>query len=452
VAERRKRETFRSILIGGGISCLVAVVFFLVTTTLGADRPFILRVVSAPIFVPFLLSKPFWEILWPSEIYIYHIAAFSLVFYFLCGGLIGLAYSRMERRKFMIGCILLAVIFMAVPTGLYLYDLPRAPQVNDYHRLDYQDIAMPLWVRGNIDSGVIILQLHGGPGDSAIRLSIHPAYRELESSYAVAYWDQPGAGNSRWLGPRRELSMSDVTDALDEVITYLHEQYPNTQLVLLGHSTGGEVGTKYLTEYPYEGRVAGWIELDGAHNEPRNWGLALDWLEQQANASLEENSFDSPEEKEFWQAALDYTAAHRSFEKWYDTALWDDYIGQAGGYNHSPETDAIMEGIPHYLIGRANFFLERVNLWHAKSVYLDALETDYTPVMDRITLPTLILWGRYDGAVSVELAQETYESIGTPDAQKEVVIFEQSGHNAMLEEPDKFVQAVETFIGELIAQ
>jgi pimeloyl-ACP methyl ester carboxylesterase len=445
--KKRGKRVIVKVLIGGILACIVAVIWFGISTYLGADRPFLFRLVSPPVFIPLLFSKLFWPILWPNDsFYIYEILGFSLIFYFFCGGLIGLTHSFTERRIFYPIIIGILAIYTILVTGFYLSDLPSSPQVNHYHRIESAGFAMPLWVRGRIDSNIMILHLHGGPGDTAIRFSLHPAYRKLESKYAVAYWDQPGSGNSRWLKSRDEIPVSDITRALDDAVTFIHEEYPDTHLFLLGHSFGGEVGVKYLTEYPYHGRVMGWIEVDGTHNELRNRYLVLDWLKQKASSYLQEKCFDSAQEEQFWIDAIEYVQTHRFFEKWYETELWDKYIERAGGYSHSPETKPALGGIPHYLLGRANFILERINLRKSKKVFRDALETDYTPEMKKITIPTLILWGRYDGAVVVNLAWEAYKSIGTEDAEKEVIIFKHSGHNPMLEEPDKYVKAIEGFI------
>lgn len=449
--QKRDKSVIAKSLIAGILACLLAVLFFAVNTFLGADRPFLFRVLSIPVFIPFLLSKPFWPMFWPDEMfYIHEMVRFSLVFYFITGGVIGLAHCLVGRRKFYTGLIGIFVISIAIPTGFYLSDLPHHPQANDYYQIEHKGIAMPLWVRGRIDSGVIVLHLHGGPGDTAIRMSLHPAYRALESKYAVAYWDQPGAGNSRWLTPQREIPMSEVTDALDEVITLIHEKYPDTQLFLLSHSFGGEVGTKFLTEYSYDDRVVGWIMVDGVFNEIGNRELALTWLEQRATARLQEGHFASVQEEQFWKSALEYTRTHRAFEKWYETELWDNYIEPAGGYGYSSESEPALGGVPQYLVGRENFILERVNLRNAKSIYRDALATDYTPALRNINLPTLILWGRHDGAIPVASAWEVYRNIGTEDRKKTVTIFEQSGHNPMLEEPEKYTEAIETFIERTI--
>jgi pimeloyl-ACP methyl ester carboxylesterase len=76
---------------------------------------------------------------------------------------------------------------------------------------------------------------------------------------------------------------------------------------------------------------------------------------------------------------------------------------------------------------------------------LDAL-TDY-PIRDRlsrITAPTLVVWGEDDALVPVKDAWEFAERI--PDVR--VVVYEDTGHVAMLERPDAFNALVAEFLEE----
>ena len=75
-------------------------------------------------------------------------------------------------------------------------------------------------------------------------------------------------------------------------------------------------------------------------------------------------------------------------------------------------------------------------------------ELNFVPEMYKIVVPTLILWGRHDGALPVELAQEAYDNIGTNTDDKYIYIFENSAHRPTVEEPDLFVDRVKTFINK----
>ena len=66
--------------------------------------------------------------------------------------------------------------------------------------------------------------------------------------------------------------------------------------------------------------------------------------------------------------------------------------------------------------------------------------------MDKITIPVLIMWGRYDGTLPVAMADDAFNSIGTAPADKYKVIFENSGHCASFEEPDLWLATMHGFV------
>jgi pimeloyl-ACP methyl ester carboxylesterase len=81
-----------------------------------------------------------------------------------------------------------------------------------------------------------------------------------------------------------------------------------------------------------------------------------------------------------------------------------------------------------------------------KPGFLDALNAisnyDFRERLPEISVPTLIVWGRDDRIVPVSGAYE-YERL-IPDARR--VIFDRTGHMAMLERPARFNQLVEEFL------
>ncbi len=66
--------------------------------------------------------------------------------------------------------------------------------------------------------------------------------------------------------------------------------------------------------------------------------------------------------------------------------------------------------------------------------------------MYKITVPSLILWGEHDGKVPVGLAQDAYDSLGTPASQKEIFIFSESAHSPNIEENSLFNEKVNEFV------
>ena len=76
----------------------------------------------------------------------------------------------------------------------------------------------------------------------------------------------------------------------------------------------------------------------------------------------------------------------------------------------------------------------------------EAVNLNLSPEMYKITIPVLILWGLQDGVCPVGLADDAYNSIGTPVVDKYRVIFTNSGHSPMMDEPDKFYSELKSFM------
>ncbi|MGZ9235775.1 MAG: alpha/beta fold hydrolase, partial [Anaerolineales bacterium] len=72
----------------------------------------------------------------------------------------------------------------------------------------------------------------------------------------------------------------------------------------------------------------------------------------------------------------------------------------------------------------------------------EAPTLDLRPHLRKITVPTLVIVGRHDFITSVAMAEEIVKHI--PNARLE--IFEDSGHYALIEEPEKFYRVIKEFV------
>lgn len=72
----------------------------------------------------------------------------------------------------------------------------------------------------------------------------------------------------------------------------------------------------------------------------------------------------------------------------------------------------------------------------------EALALDLRPELKKITVPTMVIVGRHDFITNVSMAEEIVKHI--PNARLE--IFEDSGHFALVEEPDKFYHVIKEFV------
>ena len=69
------------------------------------------------------------------------------------------------------------------------------------------------------------------------------------------------------------------------------------------------------------------------------------------------------------------------------------------------------------------------------------IDTDFRKALKELNIPTLIVAGRYDGVSTPEY--NVQYKVYMPQAQFEM--FEKSGHNPYLEEPDKFYEMMDKF-------
>lgn len=78
-----------------------------------------------------------------------------------------------------------------------------------------------------------------------------------------------------------------------------------------------------------------------------------------------------------------------------------------------------------------------------RPILVRVVNEDLADLLPRVQASTLLVWGAKDDAVPVAHARKMEQSI--PDAG--LVLFEDAGHFAYLDEPDKFCRIVEHFLG-----
>ncbi len=114
------------------------------------------------------------------------------------------------------------------------------------------------------------------------------------------------------------------------------------------------------------------------------------------------------------------------------TQLWED---EAKFYfkEFNAQAQAYHERTKHLMIRSAP---QKIFTEH------EAVEMDLRPHLSKIQVPTLVIVGRHDFITGVGMAEEIVSRI--PQAKLE--IFEESGHYAMVEEPQKFYWVVKKFV------
>ncbi|MBI5546522.1 MAG: alpha/beta hydrolase [Deltaproteobacteria bacterium] len=80
-----------------------------------------------------------------------------------------------------------------------------------------------------------------------------------------------------------------------------------------------------------------------------------------------------------------------------------------------------------------------------------ALLTDLSPELQRITVPSLVLWGRHDHGIPVVMGEEALSLLGATAGQKSMVVLENAGHDCPSDDPQGFSMAVMDFLTRTLA-
>ena len=138
---------------------------------------------------------------------------------------------------------------------------------------------MPVLMTGNKESSSIVLFIHGGPGSSSIDVAgiYQGSPVNLTDNFLMASWDQRYAGYSINPDPIdwSTVNVDQYAEDCARVTDLLKSRFPGKKIILVGHSWGGAVLMKFITNAAYQGNYDGWVLADGMVN---GHDLANAWL------------------------------------------------------------------------------------------------------------------------------------------------------------------------------
>ncbi|MCI5056616.1 MAG: alpha/beta hydrolase [Flavobacteriales bacterium] len=313
-----------------------------------------------------------------------------------------------------------------------------------YVRNDGAD--MPAYVHGNAEDKTFVIILHGGPGGSGLEYRTGIFQSILEKKYAMVYWDQRGQGMSEGTYDESYLNVAQLVEDLEKLVLVLKEEYGNEiKLFLLGHSWGGALGSAYLIQDDNQFNFKGWIEMDGAHNLPLLNKEAIKMF-----LDIGQMQIDTGNSISFWS---DIRAQVMSFDTSNIKTEDATYLNTKGfeAEDRLIEDDVMLyddqytEGLIANNLIRGNVLTKFIsgNVTN-NGLFEEVEQLNSSPKLNVITIPCLFQWGKYDFVVPPALGEEAFSLVSS--AEKELVIYEFSGHSPMNNEPDLVANDLIEFI------
>jgi pimeloyl-ACP methyl ester carboxylesterase len=345
---------------------------------------------------------------------------------------------NIQHRAITVLIIIASVVILLLGGMLYLGIRPYTPSWPDATSAAEEGIAelQPIqingskqWllIRGADRSKPLLLWLHGGPGAAKMPLA-HALPSELEKHFVVVHWDQRGAGksNTRDLDEQTLHPEQFLDDALD-VIGYLLASLDQEQIWLLGHSWGTRLGIELIQRHPE--LFHGYIGVSQVADHRKAVELATMVLRKNLN------------ETENHQAL-------RKLERLNNPTLYHaDYRTLVGMISaHCAENEPSTLELARVALKAPEYcFRDYFKLWRGvqrggKPMHHNGIMEPFSYLEDTIhtTVPVYFITGRHDLNTPLKLTRQLFQQINAPE--KELIVFENSGHLPFFTEKERFAQ------------
>lgn len=286
--------------------------------------------------------------------------------------------------------------------------------------------GIPQWVEmhGADAANPVLFALHGGPGMSETPLLRH-FNRDVERVFTVVYWDQRGAGRTYdKKTPPESMTVDRLIADLDELVDHVRAKQGKQKVVLLGHSWGTALGTLYAARHPE--KVAAYVGTgqtgDLAASEADGYAFVLDEAKRRGNAkALAELTKLGPPPWTEQQMMVQ--------RRWLGR-----FVGIFGSLPFLTALRIIL-----FAPGTSVFNLPKVfggMMFSLRTLWSQVSAINLERDAPELKMPVWFLNGRNDHQVSAVVAEQYFNRLVAP--KKTLVWFEQSGHFAPFEEPEKF--------------
>jgi pimeloyl-ACP methyl ester carboxylesterase/membrane protease YdiL (CAAX protease family) len=279
-------------------------------------------------------------------------------------------------------------------------------------------------IRGENIANPPLIVLHGGPGMSEMGFFRH-CNAPLERHFTVVHWDQRGAGKSfdRTI-PRSSMTLNQFIADLDELVDVVRRRFRKEKVALLGHSWGSALGAIYAARFPEKVSVyIGAAQIgDSAAGESASYSYGLAEAERRHDEqALKTLRAIGPPPYPAKSLFAERTVVNRMDGQASLGILW-----KAGRALFGRPESSILD-LPNLVRG-FRFTLDA--MWEEVS------QLNLLKLVPALKMPVVIFVGRLDHWVPPETSVAYFDALTAPS--KKLVWFDHSGHEAFVDEPEKF--------------
>ncbi len=292
-------------------------------------------------------------------------------------------------------------------------------------------------IRGEDVANPPLIVLHGGPGMSEMGF-FRRLNAPLERLFTVVHWDQRGTGKSfdRDIPPSSMTLEQFVTD-LDELVDLVRRRFGKEKVAVLGHSWGSALGAIYTGRFPEKVSVyVGAAQIgDWSAGESVSYAFALAEAQRQQDIqAVKKLRAIGPPPHPARSVFVERTIVSRLVGETRLSNVWK----AARALFARPESSIF--DLPNLLRG---FVFTLDAMWPEVS------KLNLLTLVPALQVPVFIFVGRRDHWVPPETSVAYFDALTAPS--KTLVRFEQSGHEAFVDEPEKFNSTMAELVRPLAA-
>lgn len=315
--------------------------------------------------------------------------------------------------------------------------------VNEQLYLQLTDQKEYITIAGKSKENPVIISLHGGPGAPTTYVDYY--WQDLlTDDFTIVCWDERGGGRSYYPNAaqdpdNKKLTFEKQLADLDALVDYLCQRFNQKQVIILGHSYGSMLGSRYALKHPE--KVSAYIGVGQCVNEKNYAGEVYSY----------EDALSQARSKGDDTTALE--TAYKNFMA--DMSLQNLFTLRKLVSPYHPQTVkkdlTIFAALTSPIAGiddmrwyfmqifNLNRFIELISPLEEYMNNFNALET-----ADKYQMPVLLISGACDWICPVGLVKDYAAKVSAPKVKLELL--EGCGHFPQVQLPSEFSTKIKTFL------
>ncbi|MDO7800000.1 alpha/beta hydrolase [Enterococcus avium] len=288
-------------------------------------------------------------------------------------------------------------------------------------------------IRGENRSKPVLLFLAGGPGGSQLAATRYELAK-LEKDFIVVNWEQPGSGKSYSAIPRKNLTPEIYVEDGTALVRSLLKEFKQEKLYLLGESWGSALGIFMVKEQPelYHAFIGTGQMVAFEETEKIDYALAMKLAKENGDQKVVDTLRKNGEPPYYGNSVTTKSATYLNY-------LSQKMVGNPEIQNGGFQTMRDLAAKEYGILDKVNYL--RGILQTFNHVYPQLYNVDLRKEYSTLDVPVYFLLGKHDINAPLSLTEDYYQKLDAPN--KEIIWFEHSGHNPWINEPERFVEAVQ---------